>query len=171
VGHLKDSVASRALDLLLERRGTVNGASANGNGHATTNTNDVVTLRPGTRELTHTRLLSATVSGTVLPRPDWNSLLRDMHVMARKHLGSFEAVRKASGANLKQGRFEADGYRYIAEADLSIQGCDANHSCERAFNLAKAMNLPLSVSFRWREKDEAAHPGKTGLIEWIPSKP
>ncbi|MBX3359302.1 MAG: hypothetical protein KF745_12850 [Phycisphaeraceae bacterium] len=165
----EDSVASRALDLLLERKGISLNGKHFGNGHAGAS-DKVVRLSVGTRDLTHTRLLSATVGGTEFHRPDWNSLLRDMHIMARKQLGSFEAVRKSSGANLKQGRFESDGYRYLPEADLSIQGCDSNHSCERAFNLAKAMNLPLSVSFEWRNKDEASHPGQSGLIEWQPEK-
>lgn len=156
----EDSVTARALDFYLASKGTSQ------NGHAVAVKADTVRLPVGTRELTHTRLLSATLDGKSLHRPDWNSLLRDIHIMARKQLGSFEAVRRASGANLRQGRFESDGYRYLPEADLSIQGCDSNHSCERAFNLAKAMDLSLSVTFEWRDKDEASHPGQTGQIEW-----
>ncbi|MGE0295016.1 MAG: hypothetical protein AB7P97_21930 [Hyphomonadaceae bacterium] len=166
----EDSVTARALDVYLASKGAPMNGHANGNGHAVAAKAGTVRLPVGTRELTHTRLLTATVDGKSLHRPDWNSLLRDMHIMARKQLGSFEAVRRASGANLRQGRFESDGYRYLPEADLSIQGCDSNHSCERAFNLAKAMNLPLSVTFEWRDKEEASHPGQTGLIEWQPDK-
>ena len=158
-----DSVISRALDLLLRHKGPL----PNGNGRAP-NRQDPVRLPVGTQELRHTRLLSATVDGTELHRSDWNSLMRDMHTMARQRLGSLDAVRQASPANLRRGRFEENGYRFLPEADFSIQGCDANKSCESAFRLAKALNIPLRVTFEWREKEDAAHPGQTGVIEWSP---
>lgn len=164
----EDSVTARALDFYLASKGSPLNGHTNGSGHTPAVKAGVVRLLVGTRELTHTRLLTAAVDGKPLHRPDWNSLLRDMHIMAWKRLGSFEAVRKASGANLRQGRYESDGYRYLPEADFSIQGCDSNHSCERAFNLAKAMNLSLGVTFMWRNKDEASHPGQMGQIEWQP---
>jgi len=166
----EDSVISRAIDLLLERKGLVPNVNRNGNGRVPVTKDSVMRLPVGSQELTHTKLLSATVDGAALPRPDWNSLLRDLHIMARKRLGSYEAVRAASGANLRQGRYESDGYRYLAEADLSIQGCDAKNSCAGAFDLAKAMKLSLTVTFEWREKDDAAHPGQTGIIEWSPNQ-
>lgn len=159
-----DSVIARVCDFYTAHKG----GAVNGNGHAAVKQN-IITLAVGSRELTHTRLLSATVDGAELHRPDWNSLTRDMHVMAKKRLGTFEAVRKATSANLRQGRFEENGYRFLPETDFSIQGCDANNSCESAFRLAKAMNISLRVTFEWREKEDAAHPGQTGVIEWSPN--
>lgn len=157
-----DSVISRLCDFCTAHKG--GGLDVNGNSA----TQNFITLRVGSRELTHTRLLSARVDGAAMHRPDWNSLTRDMHVMAKTRLGTFEAVRKATRANLRQGRFEENGYRYLPEVDFSIQGSDANNSCESAFGLARAMNIPLHVRFEWREKEEAAHPGRTGVIEWTP---
>jgi hypothetical protein len=95
--------------------------------------------------------------------------MNEMHIMARKRLGSYDAVRKASHANLRQGRYEENGYKYLPEADLSIQGVDANLACEHSFRLAKAMNISLKVTFEWRDKEDAAHPGQTGIIEWNPN--
>lgn len=158
-----DSVISRALDLLLKEKG---GASSSPPGESSS----MVRLAVGTRELTHTRLLSATVDGTDLPRPDWNSLARDLHVLALQRLGTFEAVRRASSANLRPGRFEDHGFRYLREADFSVQGCDANRSCECAFRLAQAMNVALRVTFEWLDKEESVRPGKVGLIEWSPGQ-
>lgn len=158
-----DSVISRALDLLLKEQ-----AEHAGSGSATPAI--VIRLAAGTRELTHSRLLSASVDGVEMLRPDWNSLARDMHVMAGKRLGSFEAVRAATSANLRQGKFEDSGYRYLPEVDLSVQGCDANGACESSFRLAEVMGISLRVTFEWRENADAAHPGKAGVIEWHPGE-
>ncbi len=158
-----DSVISRALDLLLKEK-------ADGARNSPAIPATVIRLAAGTRELTHSRLLSASVDGVELLRPDWNSLARDMHVMAWKRLGSFEALRAATSANLRQGRFDDSGYRYLSEADLSMQGCDANGACESAFRLAEAMGISLRVTFEWREREDAAHPGKAGVIEWRPGE-
>ena len=97
-----------------------------------------------------------------------NEIWYDLHIMARKRLGSFEAVRRASQANLRQGCYEENGYKFLPEADLSIQGVDANLACEHSFRLAKAVNVSLKVTFEWRDKEGAAHPGETGIIEWSP---
>jgi hypothetical protein len=166
----EDSVLDRALDLLLAQKGLAPKGNGTANGRAAGGQGDEMRLPVGTRELTHTRLLTAVINGAALHRPDWNSLLREIHVMARKRLGSFDAVNKASGANLHQGRHDGSGYRYLAEVGLSIQGCDANHACEYAYNLAQEMRLSLAVRFEWREDEDAAHPGRIGIIEWSPKQ-
>lgn len=168
----EDSVCCRVLDFYFDHNGGapgMNGAvgpKVNASGDAAA---DAIKLDPHSGKLTHTKLISATVDGMALDHPKWNSLMFQMHVMARKSLGSFEAVRKASHANLRKGQYENDGYQYITEADLSVQGVDANSACEYSFLLAKAMNVPLSVTFEWRNKDDAAYPGKRGIIEWSPN--
>ncbi len=163
-----DAVVSRVFDFYAAHKGGPR--NGNGNGHGSAEATALIRLPVGTHDLTHTRLLSATINSTELHRADWNSLARDMHVMARKQVGSFEALRKVTSANLRSGRFEENGYRYLPEAEFSIQGADANNSCESAFRLAKAMNIPLRVVFEWREREDAAHPGRTGVIEWSPDK-
>lgn len=158
-----DSVISRALDLLLKEQGDRARS-------ASTMPVSIIRLAVGTKELTHSRLLTANVGGAEIHRPDWNSLSRDLHLRARVRLGSFEAVRDASSANLRPGRHEDDGYRYLAEADFSIQGSDANSACESSFRLAEAMGIALRVTFEWRDREDAAYPGKTGVIEWRPGE-
>jgi hypothetical protein len=167
----EDSVCSRVLDFYFEHSGGApgtNGApSPNGNGSGGSAVT-ALRLELGSRQLAHTKLISAAVDGTALHRPKWNSLMNELHIMARKRLGSFEAVRKASHANLRQGRYEENGYKYLPEADLSIQGVDANLACDHSFHLARAMNVSLKVTFEWCDKEDAAHPGETGIIEWTP---
>src|ERR1700693_1792156 len=90
----EDSVCCRVLDFYFEHNGVgTNGVlSPNGNGSGGS---AVAALRldPDSRQLAHTKLISATVDGTALHRPKWNSLMNDLHIMARKRLGSFEGVR------------------------------------------------------------------------------
>lgn len=167
----EDSVCSRMLDYYFEHNDSVSGTngapSSKGDGSGGGSV-VAVRLEPGSRQLAHTKLISAKVDGDALHRPKWNSLMNDLHIMARKRLGSFEAVRRASQANLRQGCYEENGYKFLPEADLSIQGVDANLACDHSFRLAKAMNVSLKVMFEWRDKEGAAHPGETGVIEWSP---
>lgn len=167
----EDSVCSRVLDFYLQHSEDALGAngvaSSNNNGSAG-GSSAVLRLDPESRQLAHTKLLVAILDGNTLHRPKWNSLMDELHIMARKRLGSFDAVRRVSQANLRQGRYEEDGYKFLPEADLSIQGVDANLACAHSFCLAKAMNISLEVRFEWRDKEGAAHPGETGIIEWSP---
>jgi hypothetical protein len=120
--------------------------------------------------LTHSRLLSANLNGLALHRPKWNSLFNDVHILARKRLGSFAAVRKVSKANLRDGKYEDDGYRYLPEAGFSIQGVDSNLAWAHSLGLARELRVPIKATFEWRLKDDAAHPGKSGVLEWSPAK-
>ena len=91
-------------------------------------------------------------------------------VSGRKRLASFDALCKASGANLRQGQYEEDGYKHLPEAGLSVQGVAASVACEHSMRLAKALGVPIKLTFEWRDKDGAAYPGRTGVIEWTPNQ-
>ena len=119
--------------------------------------------------LTHTRLVSATVDGRSILRPKWNSLMDYLHTMARQRLGSFGALKRATSANVREGRYELDGYHYLSDADLSIQGSDANGSWNHTLKLARAIGVALEAKFEWRDKDDAAHPGESGTLRWNPT--
>jgi hypothetical protein len=119
--------------------------------------------------LTHAKLLSASFDGKELHRAKWNSLLDYVHIVARQRLGSFEALQRASGAHLRSGRYEEDGFHYLPEADLSIQGVDSNFAWAHTLGLARHLRVPVRVRFEWRHKAGAAHPGRTAVLEWTPA--
>ncbi len=129
----------------------------------------VVRLEPDRHDsLTHARLLSASVDGRALHRPKWNSLLDHLHVLAGQRLGSFDAVERVSGANIKDGRYEENGFHYLPDADISVQGVDANLAWDHSLGLARHLRVPIQVRFEWRHKEGAARPGQVGILEWSP---
>jgi len=162
-----ESLTARLIHEEVVRRGK---ESSSGVGNATQD--DVRRLNPVSHEnLAHTRLISAVIGGREMYRPKWNGLMNELHVLALKHLGSFDALKQASGARLRQGRFEEEGYKYLPAADLSIQGVDANLAWDHSLKLARAIAISIKVEFEWRDKEGAVHPGRRGVLEWSPPEP
>lgn len=119
--------------------------------------------------LTHAKLLSARFNGRDMHRPNWNGLLDHVHIVARERLGSFEAVQRISGAHLRPGRYEKDGFHYLVDADLSIQGVDSNFAWTHSLGIARHLGIALRVKFEWRHKHGAARPGQVAILEWSPA--
>ncbi len=119
--------------------------------------------------LSHTRVRTAKVGSEPLHQPHWNKVLRELHIKALKKLGSFEAVATISGSNLRKGKYEAEGFTFLNGAGFSIQGVDSNLAWQHSLALAKALSLPLDVTFTWYEKEGAANPGKWGHLHWAPA--
>ena len=121
-------------------------------------------------DLKHTRILSARIDGQPVPRPKWNGILAKLHVMALKSLGSFEDLQVATGSNVKEGRFDKNGYKYLPNAGLSIQGVESNLAWEHSLQLARALAIPIELKIEWRNKQGAARPGDVGILEWSPQE-
>jgi hypothetical protein len=162
-----ESRIERLIDDELMRRGV----PSNGNAHAPTIKEGIISQDPMSHDsLFHTRIISATIGGKELYRPNWNGLLDYLHVLALKHLGSFDALKRASASQIRQGRYEQLGFGYVPDGDISIQGVDANMAWDHSLRLARTIEVPIKLIFEWREKEGAAHPGKRGALEWAPAK-
>ena len=121
--------------------------------------------------LTHTKVLAVEFCGKTLEhgQANWNGLL-NAAVRAAK-------VQAKSAAELKQliiipfveGQKVDEGYRFLSELGISIQGQDANGAWKAACHIAQKLGLQLSVMFIWREKDGAAFPGVTGRLS-VPAR-
>lgn len=118
--------------------------------------------------LTHTKVLSASINGEPMYKANWNGVLDRLHIIGRERLGSFGKLRGASAANLKEGKYISDGYRHLADVDLSIQGVDSNLAWSHSLGLARALGIPIEVKFMWREKEGSARPGEIALLRWEP---
>ncbi|WP_375567600.1 T4SS efffector SepA family protein [Oceaniradius stylonematis] len=118
--------------------------------------------------LTHTKVLDAAIDGEPLAKPNWNSLLDEMLRRAMKRVGSFEELHRTCPVNMVKGRKEDEGYGYLPEIDISVQGQDANGACRAVVTAAQALGMSLDLGFMWRLKETAAHPGERGRIRISP---
>ena len=162
----RESLIQDLIDEAVTRRGV----TPSGNGHANAAKDNFLRLKPDVPDdLAFTRVLSAAVDGRELHRPKWNGLMDYLHVLGLKRLGSFDSLKRSSGARIRQGRFEEEGFKYLSEADLSIQGVDANLAWAHSLRLARALGAPIKLTVEWRDREGAAHPGKTAVLEWNPT--
>jgi len=122
-----------------------------------------------TGNLAHTRVRRARFGDQEVEPPKWNNLLRTAHIEAIKSLGSFVALKEASSARLKEGRYEGEGFKPVPGANFSIQGLDSNLSWSSSLRLAKLLKVPIEIEFEWYSKEGAAHPGKRGHMRWDPA--
>lgn len=118
--------------------------------------------------LTHTKVLSVQFNRIKFPREDtnWNSLLNEAIRVARKHAKSDDELRRVILTNFIFGKKEDEGYRYLEDIKLSVQGQDANAAWKATFNIARLLHLRFEIVFAWRIKAEASHPGVTGRFAY-----
>jgi hypothetical protein len=145
------------------------GDAPSANGAQRARRSDEVTLDPeAPGNLAHTRVRYACLGDHVIQNPNWAKLFRLAHVEALEELGSVTALRQVSGAHIKEGRYESEGFSYLAGADISLQGQDSNLSWQNSLRLAQKLGLPVEVEIEWYNKEGAAHPGKSGRMRWDP---
>jgi hypothetical protein len=118
--------------------------------------------------LAHTKVIAASISGRELNRPKWASVREHMHIVASKKLATVEQLQEVSGANLRKIKYEKEGFKFLPDAGISIQGVDANLAWSHSLRLARKLGIPIKIEFQWRDKEGAAHPGKRGVLEWEP---
>ena len=66
--------------------------------------------------------------------------------------------------NIVKGRKEDEGYGYLPDIDVSVQGQDANAACRTVIAAAQALGIPLEIGFMWRPKEGAAYPGERARL-------
>jgi hypothetical protein len=116
--------------------------------------------------LTHTKVLSMEFDGHVLApnEANWNGLLNVAVRAAKATSKSPEAFKKLIIVNHVVGQKTDEGYRYLQDVGISIQGQDANGAWKGVAYIAQQLGLPASATFVWREKEGAAFPGVTGRL-------
>lgn len=92
----------------------------------------------------------------------WNTL---MHAAVRKVAKQGVTPKQLVDlvmANCLVGQKEDNGYRFLSDVGVSIQGQDANGAWRVIYHLASAYNLPLEVTFRWQDNPKATAPNMIG---------
>lgn len=114
--------------------------------------------------LTHTKVLSATIDGTMIEKANWNLLLDEILRRGMNRLGSFYKLRQLVPVNMVKGRKNDDGYSHLADISISVQGQDANSACRAIVTAAQGLGLTLDLVFMWRLKEGAAFPGERARL-------
>lgn len=116
-------------------------------------------------KLTHSKVLGAAIAGTPVTRPNWNLLLDEILLLAMKRVGTFDKVQKLCPVNMVSGRKEDEGYNYLHDVDISVQGQDSNGACRAIVTVTQALGIELEISLMWRHKEGAAFPGERARIQ------
>jgi hypothetical protein len=116
-------------------------------------------------DLSFTKILTGRYSGRTLgPKTTWNGLLFELIHTSRSHAKSDEAFRKMIPIRWVEGPKETDGYRYMPELGISLQGRDANGAWKAICQLAREMEILLEISFVWRERAPPNFAGSVGYM-------
>ena len=114
--------------------------------------------------LTHSKVLEASIGGQPISKPNWNRLLEEVLRQAMKRAGSFERLQESCPANMVKGPKEDEGFSYLSEIDISVQGQPANGASHAMVTISRRFGIALDVRILWRVKDGAAYPGGRGRI-------
>lgn len=115
--------------------------------------------------LTHTKILQTSINGEQIDRPNWNLLLNTMLIKSMKQLGDYKKLQQLCPVNIVKGRKEDEGYGYLPEIDISVQGQDANAACRTIVTASQGLGIDIDIGFMWRQKENAAHPGERARIQ------
>src|ERR1700677_116910 len=110
--------------------------------------------------LTHTKVLDAEFCGRPLEygQANWNGLLNVAVREAKDRSKSTADLKRLIVIPYLEGRKEDEGYRFLPEIGLSIQGQDANGAWKAACHIAQRLGVTAAAIFVWREKEGAAFP-------------
>lgn len=113
-------------------------------------------------DLSHTKILGAHINGRQMLQPNWNSIMDRAINFAFHKLKDTDKVSELVLAKHVKGEKTDQGYRYLKEAGISVQGQDANNAWKTTANIIKALGVPAEVTFAWYENPKAAKPGEIG---------
>jgi hypothetical protein len=114
--------------------------------------------------LKHTKLLSAELNGKLLRNCNWNALLVEAVRAAKARAKSPDELRTLIIVPFLTNKKEKEGYKFLPDIGLSVQGQDANAAWKASYHIAKQLGLAIKAEFFWRHKGDAAHPGETGVL-------
>lgn len=117
-------------------------------------------------DLTHTKVLEIAFDGKPLERGEanWNGLLNAAVRKAKGKVKSSAELKRLLVVNFVEGQKTNEGYRFLSDVGLSVQGQDANGAWKAACHIAQQLACPLKATFIWRDKEGAAFPGVTGQL-------
>ena len=116
--------------------------------------------------LTFTKVLTVEFCGRPLEhgQANWNGMLNAAVRAAKSHIKSASELKQLVIIPFVDGHKVDEGYRFLSDLGISIQGQDANGAWKAACHIAQKLGFQLTATFVWREKEGAAFPGVIGRL-------
>ncbi|MET4363478.1 hypothetical protein ABIB06_004072 [Bradyrhizobium sp. LB8.2] len=114
--------------------------------------------------LTYTSLSNVLIDRKGFSKKFWNPVLFEMIRQAASKMGVAN-LKPHLDVNFQEGDHPAFG-EYIKEANITVQGRDANLCYRSIMKIAKAAKIPVVIDFYWQDTPKAAHPNRTGRFDY-----
>ena len=118
-------------------------------------------------DLTHAKVQYAKIDKEPIRKgANWNGTLDRMLCYAYKRagVGTFDELLKISPVNIREGSKLDEGYHYLPEVNISVQGVSANQACRAIVDMAAVLGISVDIEIEWRRKEGAAYPGQRGRL-------
>lgn len=149
-----DSIINRAFDALDREVGVAS------------ETQGIQLVSPATPpNLAFTTVHSVTLDGVRFPPSEsyWNHLMYAVIRLAGRDRSPQELL-DLIVVNSVIGRKENNGYRFLEDVGVSVQGQDANGAWKAVYNIARTLKISVQVTFSWQSNPKAAAPGAHGAF-------
>jgi hypothetical protein len=115
-------------------------------------------------DLAFTTPRQAVVAGKVLPKSQtyWHNIMLAVIREAAVLGVCTDDLRALITVNCAKGERRGTGFSYVPEADLSIQGQNANNAWRQAYVIASSVGVRIEVVFAWQNNTKAALPNVEG---------
>jgi hypothetical protein len=156
-----ETVITRLIDFYEAREG----ALVPGSGAETVN--EIRQFNPlSPPNLTYTKPLAVEFCGRPLGhrQANWNGLLDAAVREAKARTNSASELKQVISIPFVEGSKTNEGFRFLSDAGISVQGQDANGAWKGACHIAQRLGLAIAATFVWREREGAAFPGVTGRL-------
>ena len=94
---------------------------------------------------------------------NWASLICEMLKIIYRR-GQFLGSRGDYGINICDGKKQHKGFVFVPAINCSVQNVDANSALRCIAGLAQTNSISVDLTFGWRDKKGALHPGEYGRI-------
>ena len=139
-----DTVINRALDALEPRKAPIDKQGID---------QDIVIVDPNRLpNLTHTKILSASVNGMSISKPNWHKMRNKLIQIAMEQEKSLHWLRSKSRANIIEGRTKNSHYKYLDGYDISVDATNAPRSFQTVVNIAFALSIPVKMEVTEEQK-------------------
>ncbi len=150
------------IDQVLNALETLEGLARSFNPTELKNDQNLIEIDPqNIPDPTHTKFLNASLAGEQVPNPNWALLIDKMLIHAVNIDLDFDEIEDVPELKLVQGN---ERNHYVTEIDKSYNGLNAKDACKVLVSIAQRLEIELDITWMWRDKPNAAHPGRTARL-------